>query len=297
MLTTVVCSSLTGLALFLVVTTALPKPAAVAPEPAPYAPTHRPAQADNGLQPGPLTRAAAPLVPLLGHLGLPREIHRRDLALLERDAATHLARQIAAALALMFFGTGFFLLLHAGGVSIPTEYLPACAGVPALYGFVEPNITLRSEAAKHRDALRQATGSFLTLAALALAAGGNVNEALAAAGHAGDGAAADQLRGALAHAESSGTPAWDALAKLGHRAQVHELTELAAAVSLSGHEGARLRTALTTKSRALRERQLAAREAAEIAASEKTALPTALLMLGYLLLIAAPAAASALRTF
>jgi len=236
-------------------------------------------------------------VPLLEHLGLPRKTIRRDLVLLERDTATHLARQIAAALALMVFGTGFFLLLHAGGVSISTGYLPACAGAPALYGFMEPNITLRGEAARHRDALRQATGSFLTLAALALAAGGNLNEALAAAGHAGDGAAADQLRGALAYAESSGTPAWDALAELGHRAQVHELTELAAAVSLSGHEGARLRTALTTKSKALRNRQLAAREAAEIAASEKTALPTALLMFGYLLLITAPAAASALRTF
>lgn len=287
---------ITGLGLLLLATTILPKRAADTPAPAPYTPSYRPTRADNGLRPGPLSAAALPLVPLLEHLGLPREIHRRDLALLERDTATHLAQQIGAALALMVFGAGFFLLLHAGGLPIPAGYLAASAGIPALYGFTAPNASLRSEAARHRDALRQATGSFLTLAALALAAGGNLNEALAAAGHAGDGAAADQLRGALAYAESSGTPAWDALAELGHRAQVHELTELAAAVSLSGHEGARLRTTLTTKSKALRERQLAAREAAEIAASEKTALPTALLMLGYLLLIAAPAAASALRT-
>lgn len=296
MLTTLASSMATGLGLLVLVATALPKPAARTPEPAAYSPSHRPAQADTGPPQGPLSRAATPMVPLLERLGLPRETHRRDLALLERDTATHLAHQIATTLALMFLGIGFFVLLRAEGLPIQIGYLPACAGIPGLYGFTAPNTSLGREAARHRDALRQATGSFLTLGSLALAAGGNLNEALATAGAAGDGAAADQLRGAIAYAESSGTPAWDALAELGRRAQVHELTELAAAVSLSGHEGARLRAALATKSKALRERQLAAREAAEVAACEKTALPTALLMLGYLLLVATPAAASALHT-
>jgi Flp pilus assembly protein TadB len=289
------CALLVGLGLYFAATAALPKPAAARPQPAAYSPSHRPEQVETGPRPGPLTRAATPLVPWCTRLGLPREARRRDLALLERDPATHVASQVATALALAVMGFGLFAVLRAEGLAIPPVLLMAVVGVPALYGFSAPSSRLKAEAAAHRDALRQAIGSFLTLASLALAAGGNLNEALATASQAGHGPAPAQLRGALAYAESSGTPVWDALAELGRRADVVELTELAAAVSLAGHEGARLRATLSTRSKALRERQLAAREAAEIAATEKAALPTTLMMLGYLLLVVTPAAATAMH--
>jgi Flp pilus assembly protein TadB len=295
MLATLACALTIGLGLCYAVTAMLPKAAASRPHPTPYTPSHRPAPADTLPREGALTRAAVPLVPWFTRLGLPREPRRCDLALLERDTATHLAQQIATSLALALLGSGLFAFLHADGLPVPPVFLMAFVGVPALYGFTAPSNKLKTEAAAHRDALRQTTGSFLTLAGLALAAGGNINEALATASQAGRGPAAAQLRGAIAYAESSGTPAWDALAELGRRADVTELTELAAAVSLAGHEGARLRATLSTKSKALRERQLAAREAAEIAATEKTALPTTLMMLGYLLLVATPAAATAMH--
>lgn len=206
MFATLACALLVGLGLSLVVIAALPKAAAVRPQPAAYSPSHRPEQTDARLRPGPLTRAAAPLVPWCTRLGLPREPRRRDLALLERDTATHVASQIATALALAVMGTGLFAFLHADGLPVPPVFLIAFVGVPALYGFTAPSTRLKAEAAAHRDALRQAIGSFLTLASLALAAGGNLNEALATASQAGQGPAAAQLRGALAYAESSGTP-------------------------------------------------------------------------------------------
>ena len=296
MIATLACGLLVGLGGFVLATAALPKSVAVKPPAAPYSPSHRPQQQlDTDPRPGPLTRAAAPLVPWCTRLGLPREPRRRDLALLEREPATHVASQIATSLTLAVMGAGLFAFLHADGLPVPPVFLTAFVGAPALYGFTAPNQRLKAEAAAHRDGLRQAIGSFLTLASLALAAGGNLNEALATASEAGQGAAAAQLRGALAYAQSSGTPAWDALAELGRRAEVPELTELAAAVSLAGHEGARLRATLSTRSTAMRERQLAAREAAEIAATEKTVLPTALMMLGYLLLVITPAAATAMH--
>jgi tight adherence protein C len=298
MLVTLMCGVVVGLSLVYVGATAFPKPAAPATvrEPEHYAPSHRLAAPAQEQHHGPLVRAVAPMTPWLGRLGLPREARRRDLALVERNAATHLAHQIASALALALLGAGFFALLTGGGLRVPVAYMSACVGIPLLYGFLAPSNNLKNEARAHRDALRQATGSFLTLASMCLAAGGSLGEALATAAQAGQGAAAQQLRGALAYADTAGTPPWDALAELGRRAQVPELTELAAAVSLAGVEGARLRTTLITKSRALRQRQLTAREAAETAAAEKTALPTALMMSGYLVLIAAPAAASALHT-
>lgn len=295
MFATLVCALLVGLGLSLAAIAALPKATAARPQPATYSPSHRPEQTDAGPRPGPLTRAAAPLVPWCTRLGLPREPRRRDLALLERDTATHVAAQIATSIALAVMGSGLFAFLHADGLPVPAVFLIAFLGVPALYGFTAPSTRIKAEATAHRDALRQAIGSFLLLASLALSAGGNLNEALATATEIGQSDAAAQLRGALAYAESSGTPAWDALSDLGRRADVPELTELAAAVSLAGHEGARLRATLSTRSKAMRERQLASREAAEIAATEKTVLPTALMMLGYLLLVAAPAAATAMH--
>lgn len=296
MLTTLACALAVGFGLCYAASAILPRTTAAGPDPVLYAPSHRPEpERDAGPREGALTRAALPLVPLAERFGLPREARRRDLELLGRDAAAHLAQKIATMLALAVLGAALFVLLHACGILVPGGFLAAFAGVPALYGFTAPDNQIKADAAAHRDQLRQVLVSFLTLASLALAAGGNINEALATASQAGHGPAADQLRGALAYAESSGAPAWDTLAELGRRADVPELTELAAAVRLTGSEGARLRATLSTKARALRERQLAAREAAELAATEKTALPTTLMMLGYLLLVAAPAAATAMH--
>src|SRR5581483_7077682 len=117
----------------------------------------------------------------------------RSLALLERDTATHVASQIATSLALAVMGCGLFAFLHADGLPAPPVFLLAFAGVPALYGFTAPSSRIKAEAAARRDALRQAIGSFLTLASLALSAGGNLNEALATASEIGQSEAAAQL--------------------------------------------------------------------------------------------------------
>jgi Flp pilus assembly protein TadB len=289
------CAVLVGVGLAYAVTGLLPKPVSPEKHAAPYAPSHRPASAEAGPDPGPLARAAMPLVPVLARAGLPRKERRRDLDLLERDVAVHLAQQAASALVLAAVGACLFALVRFEGLALPPVFLVVATVVPALYGFTAPAGRLKTEAAVRRDDLREITGGFLLLAALVLSGGGNLNEALATAYDAGDGPAAGQLRGALAYAESSGTSPWEALAELGRHADVPELEELAAAVSLSGHEGARLRATMFAKAKALRGRQLAALEAAAIAATEKAVLPTTLMMLGYLLLVLAPAAATALH--
>jgi Flp pilus assembly protein TadB len=245
---------------------------------------------------GPLTRAAVPLVPLAQRLGLPRPARRKDLELLERDVATHLATQIATSAALAVLGMLFASALTVGGLDIPATYMPLAVVIPVLYGFTAPNQRLKAEAAEHREALRQATGSFLSLTSICLAAGSSLEEALTAAADAGDGPAPRQLRGALAYANAAHTPVWDAFAELGHRADVAELKELAAAVNLAGVEGARLRATLAAKAATLRFRLLSAREATEAATTEKTALPVALLMTGYLLFVVFPAASTALQS-
>ena len=70
---TIVCAVMVGLGLCYLVVTALPEPAAPTAQPVAYAPSHRPEHVETGSRSGPLTRAAAPLVPYLARFGLPRE--------------------------------------------------------------------------------------------------------------------------------------------------------------------------------------------------------------------------------
>ena len=65
-------------------------------------------------------------------------------------------------------------------------------------------------------------------------------------------------------------------------------------MSLAGTEGARVRRSLEAKARSLRARELALAEAKAEAATERMAIPTALLMLGFMLLVGFPAVASVL---
>lgn len=281
--------------------TLLPKPERPADQTpaAPYVPGASapvPTESAQAAEIGALTRAAAPLAGWLAARGLPRAAARRDLALLERDTATYLAQQAASAIAFGLIGALLFLALAAEGLAVPVVWLVAFVGIPALYGATAPSRAVHQEARQFRDQLRHATGTLLTLTSICLAAGGGIGEALAAAADAGEGRAPQCLRDVLTYAHAADAPPWEALGELGRRAGVSELVELAAAVGLNGTEGARLQAALSAKAASLRDRLLAAREQAEQSACEKTALPTGLLMLGYMLLIGFPAATTVLTS-
>src|SRR5205823_2699339 len=99
----------------------------------------------------------------------------------------------------------------------------------------------------------------------------------------------DELRGSLLSARLLGETPWAALARLGHELDVPELGELAASASLAGAEGARVRSSLAAKAKAMRLRGLAEIEAAAQSASERMSLPIVALMLGFIVFVAYPA--------
>jgi hypothetical protein len=70
---------------------------------------------------------------------------------------------------------------------------------------------------------------------------------------------------------------------------VGELSEIAAAVSLAGSEGARIRSTLTAKAASIRRHELADAEAEANAVTERLFLPGVLLLVGFLLFIGYPA--------
>ena len=97
------------------------------------------------------------------------------------------------------------------------------------------------------------------------------------------------LRAVLEESVWSGETQWAALARLGESLALPDLVEAASTVALAGTEGARVRRSLEAKARAVRARELAGAEADAQAATQRMAIPTALLMLGFLLLIGYPA--------
>lgn len=67
------------------------------------------------------------------------------------------------------------------------------------------------------------------------------------------------------------------------------LGELAASVALAGSEGARVRASIAVKADTLRSLELAAAETEAQEATERMAIPTAMLLFGFVLLVGFPA--------
>lgn len=285
-----------GVGLVLILSTALPRRTALRDAlAAPYRspePTSQPS-----VESSPLVRAGSKAIPLLKACGLPRPGRLRDLRLLDRSPEEHLATQAACAGAFLLLGALYPAALRVAGIAaFPTPTMICALVLCGAGGFLYPEHKVHAEAEEVRDHLRHATNAFLGLVSLMLAAGAGLEEALISAAEPGFGAGHDHLRTALAVAQTSRKPLWETLGQLGEHAGVTELSELAACAAVAGSEGAQIRTTLTTKAKSLRNRLLAEQEAKAVTATERTALPTGLLMIGYVLLVTFPAVTQAVHS-
>jgi Flp pilus assembly protein TadB len=258
------------------------------PPPAPLTPRpdERPA--------GRAARVGRPLVPLLAAAGLPRPSLSADLHVCGRNAGRHTAGQ-ATAIAAALVGPPLLAgLAWVAGWS-PGWLPPLWASlVAAPVAGLMVDLRVKRLAAARRLQLRQALSAQLDLTMMGLAGGSGVEQALTDAANVGDGWAHDQLRRALATARTTRVPLWNSLADLGHASGVAELTELAAAVALAGHEGAKIRSTLGARAAALRQRQAAETETAAAAATERMTLPSVLLLAAFMVAIGYPAIATIL---
>jgi Flp pilus assembly protein TadB len=214
---------------------------------------------------------------------------RGDLRLTGQSVQAHLSRGVAAAAAGLLAGPLLAGVSFAAGLSVPLTVPAWLSLVMAAVGFVSPTLRLRQQAAERRRGFRHACSAFLDVVALALAGGQGVESALWAAAAAGEGWAFSELRGALERAVLVGETPWSALDRLGADLDVGELRELAAAVGLAGEHGAKVAASVIARAESLRARGLAEVEADAHAASERMAMPTVLLLCGFLLFLTYPA--------
>lgn len=230
-----------------------------------------------------------PCIAPLRALGLPGDRLTRDLAVIGRPVAAHLAEKAALTIAGLLLPALLHLLLALAGFS-PGYQFPVLVGVVlAVGGFQLPDLQARAEATKARAGFRHALSAYLDLVWITLAGGAGVDSALNNSVQIGQGWAFAQLRRALDTARLTRTTPWTTLRQLGDELGITELSELAATVSLAGTEGARVRTSLAAKAATLRTHQLADAEGDAQAATERMSLPVMLLLLGFLAFIGYPA--------
>lgn len=234
-------------------------------------------------------RVVQPVVGLLRGLGLPGVRVERDLAVTGRSVSAHLAEKVAFGIAGLLVPMLATIGLAAVGFA-PGFGVPLIAGlVLAAIAFVVPDLKARSAATRMRASFRHALSAYLDLVWITLAGGAGIDSALNDSARTGTGWAFDRIRRALETARLTRTTPWAALRRLGEELDVTELTELAASADLAGVEGAKVRSSLAAKARAMRTRQVIEAEGEAQAATERMSLPVMALFLGFLAFIAYPA--------
>ncbi|MGW2055897.1 type II secretion system F family protein [Streptomyces sp. NPDC001840] len=238
------------------------------------------------------TRLGKCAVPLVRALGFPTPSLRADLAACGTDEEQHLAgKAVCATVGLLTPWTTTLLLRL--GADIATGWWVPLAGSLALAVllFFAPDLSLRQQAARRRREMRHTLSLVLDLTVIALAGGAGIQQSLAQAVAAPQGWAATKLRYALNVAQLTRTSPWPHLGDLGRELAVGDLTELASTLNLAGSEGAKIRSSLASKARAIRRRRISEADGAAQAATEKMSLPVVGLFAAFLMLIGYPALA------
>lgn len=217
------------------------------------------------------------------------EAMRTDLRVLRRSpdeqAAIIVAYGLLGFLWAPVVAAGAWLVGVRLPIAIPLWLALAGAGI----GVVTAIRTAKTTAAQRRRAFSHALSSFCDVTGMCLAAGRGVESSLETAAHTGHGWAFAELQTAMRAGYVRGDTPWEGLARLGEDADLPDLTELAAALSLAGEEGAAVRDTVTSKAKAIRERLTADAERTAATTTERMGVPATLLLLGFIIFLGFPA--------
>lgn len=253
------------------------------PPPAPQTIMH------TGIPAGWRRRISGRLATSLASVGVDLGQLDADQRMVGRTLEHHLVEKATAAVAGIALPPAIALLMGLGGAAVPLALVPVAAFGLGVIGFVLPDVLLRSQATERRRDFRYALSSYLDLAHIVLAAGAGVETALAYAAEAGDGWAFAELRAALHRSRLAGDSPWSAFQRLGEDLDINELREVAASLALAGTHGAKVRTSLEARAAALRSRDLAEMEGDAEAATERMAVPSVLMVVGFVIFVGFPA--------
>jgi tight adherence protein C len=212
-----------------------------------------------------------------------------DLRILGRSPDQQVAQLVAYGLVGLFWApvvaAGCLLI----GVRIPLVIPIWLALAGASVMMLVPFRQVRHEATEARAGFAHALSAFCDVATMALSAGQETHGALFEAAAAGSGPAFDELTNALQTGFLAGQSPGESLGRLGRDLGIADLVELGATIALAETEGAPVSETIAAKARSIRERLISDIERTAAAATERMAIPGAMLMIGFLWFIAFPA--------
>jgi tight adherence protein C len=218
-----------------------------------------------------------------------------DLRVLHRSPDEETARLVVYGLVGLLWAplvsAGAWLL----GVRVPVVLTVWSAAAGAVIMAAVPYQQVRKQATAARSAFGHALSAFCDVAGMAMSAGQEVHGALLEAAAAGDGWSFDELSQTLHAGFLAGERPWESLTRLGRELGIEDLVDLGGTIALAEEEGAPVIDTVASKARSIRERLVAATERDAAAATERMALPGAMLMFGFLAFIAYPAIALILQ--
>ncbi|KAA9159431.1 pilus assembly protein TadB [Amycolatopsis acidicola] len=211
-----------------------------------------------------------------------------DLDVLDQTAERYVARRLIWAGGAMIVAGALVGLAWFGGVAFSGTIVALVLVVAAAVGSAVPVLAVHEDATRAREEFRRATAAYLDLVAQERATGRAPSQALGEAADIGDSWVFARINRTLGRAMRAGHTPWEALSRLGKRMGVLELADLADILAAAA-DGAAIYTTLIAKASALRAAALAAEKADANSRSQRLALPVALLLVAFLLLVMYPA--------
>jgi tight adherence protein C len=213
---------------------------------------------------------------------------QHDLTILDRSADDVAASVGAYALLGLFFGP-LLLVPRLAGLPVPLWAAGWLAIGGAVAGAVFPFYELRDQAAKRRNAFQQALSAYCVSVDMCLQVGAGPEQALVAAAD-GRGWQFTRLRAVLKQAQVRNEDPWVALLRLGEDVDVPDLVELAKSVEQVALKGASVGDTVAGIADSIQARIASGIETDATRRTVRMAIPTTMLLMGFMLLAVYPLA-------
>lgn len=233
-------------------------------------------------------------VPALGRV---IERARADLRIAGRRAEDYAGETAVYTLFGLLLGPWLGAVVWIAGGDLPVSLSGGLSLAAAAAGAVLPWIMLRERARARRASFLHALIAYCHVAAMTLAAGRGVEQAMTTAAAAGQGWAFTELRAALHAGHARGDPPWESLRRLGAELEIPDLSQLASTVAMAGEDGAAVRETIAAKARTVGNRISADAEQATQRATTQMGLPAVAIAGGFLVFLMYPALSALLSAF
>jgi tight adherence protein C len=221
---------------------------------------------------------------------------RADLAIMERSPDDVAASIGACALLGLFAGPIVLIPRLLVGFPVPVVLAGWVALVAGVAGALYPVLELRGQAARRRRAFQQVLSAYCVSVDMCLQVGSGPEEALIAAAD-GHGWQFGRLRSVLTKARVRNEEPWVALRRLGEEIEVPDLVELAKTIEQVAVKGAAVGEAVAGIADSIQARIAASIETQATRNTVRMAIPTTMLLFGFMVLMAWPAARAVLGAF